>query len=159
MVNLCMYEDCPFCHHTFIAGFDPRNLRVCPSCKNAFISGQKPKHDSSCIFCSNKYKGTNNIYYLHGCPAIMADGRFVTYYNSTNEITENMKKVNGFHRTNDFRNFMQKNGVLFIEAERDYHIRKHRCSPSFACSMGWYDLWVKYHGDWTKQWTDFNHKK
>ena len=144
-------EECPKCHFVFVAGFDPQNNRVCPSCRSNFISGQKPNHNNGCSICANRYRGSNNVHYKDGCPAIMSDGRFITYYNSTNELTEAMRKMNGFRSANQFRNFMQNNGKLFMNAERNHIVKENTCSPAVACSEGWYNLWNKYGGDWTKQ--------
>ena len=83
-----------------------------------------------------------------GCPALMADGRFITYYNSTNELTDAMMKLNGFKSSNEFRTFMQNNGNLFMNAERNYILKESTCAPKIACSQGWYDLWMKDDGNW-----------
>lgn len=141
-------DECPKCHFAFVAGFSPENMRQCPSCKTNFISGQKIDHGRGCSICSNRYHGSNNVYYKDGCPAIMSDGRFITYYNSTNELTEAMRKMNGFKSANQFRNFMQKNGDLFMNSERNHIIKENTCSPAIACSEGWYNLWSKSGGDW-----------
>lgn len=163
--NLHTKEECPNCHSSFISGFDPHNQRLCPSCKTKFIAGQKIDHGKGCSICSGRYqrnslntgdqgfpsigfKGQNNVYYRDGCPALMSDGRFITYYNSTNELTEAMRKLNGFTSPNQFRTFMQNNGDLFMNSERDYITKENTCSPKIACSEGWYDLWTKYGGDW-----------
>ena len=132
-------EECPQCHFVFVAGFEPQKNRVCPSCKQHFISGET----------ANRYRGSNNVYYKDGCPAIMSDGRFITYYNSSNELTEAMRKMNGFQSGNKFRNFMQTNGKQFMDAERNHIVNENTCRPAVACSEGWYNLWNKYNGNWT----------
>lgn len=141
-------EQCPKCNHVFIAGFDAGKNRMCPACKHRFVSGQK---SNNCNTAVNRYSGSNNIYYKDGCPAIMSDGRFITYYNSSNELTEAMRKLNGFQSGNQFRNFMQKNGKQFMDAERNHILNENTCQPAVACSEGWHDLWNKYGGDWTQQ--------
>lgn len=133
--NLQTRESCPSCKNVFIGGFDSQNMRRCPSCKNKFVSAAAER-------------GGNNVYYKDGCPAIMSDGRFITYYNSTNELTEKMRKVNGIKSPNEFRIFMQNNGQLFMDAERAYIERENTCNPTTACSEGWYNLWTKYGGNW-----------
>lgn len=95
-----------------------------------------------------QFTGTNNVYFPDGCPALMSDGRFITYYNSTNELTEIMKKQNGFRSENQFRTFMQSHGDLFMNAERDFQIKNNTCSPATACSEGWHDLWTLKDGYW-----------
>lgn len=96
-----------------------------------------------------QYTGADNIYYEEGCPARMSDGRFITYYNSTNELTNAMQKVNKFRSANQFRTFMQKNGDLFMNLDRQYQTAKNTCSTNTACSEGWYNLHTKYGGSWT----------
>ena len=148
--NLHTKEECPNCHFVFVGGYDTNNTRQCPSCNTQFISGQKPSH-KNCSTCANKYPGSNNVYYKDGCPAIMADGRFLTYYNSTNELTENMRKINGFTNSNEFRQFMQKHADKFMDAERNHLLTENTCCPNIACSQGWYDLWDKNGGSWAKK--------
>jgi hypothetical protein len=101
------------------------------------------------VSACGKYAGTNNVYYRDGCPALMSDGRFITYYNSTNELTEAMRKMNGFKSPNEFRTFMQNNADKIMDAERSHIIRQNTCSPTTACSEGWNDLWTQHGGDWT----------
>ncbi len=135
--SLYTKEECPACHSVFISGFNADGIRSCPSCKQKFISRQK------------KNSGANNVYYKNGCPAIMSDGRFITYYNSTNELTEAMRKLNGIQNTNEFRTFMQKYGDKIMTAERNHMVKENTCSPQTACSEGWYKLWTQNGGDWS----------
>lgn len=135
--NLHTREECPSCHFLFIVGFNSSNVRICPSCKQRFVSEQ------------NKNHGANNVYYKNDCPALMSDGRFITYYNSTNELTETMRKLNGISNPNEFRIFMQKNGNQFMNSERNYMLKENTCSPTIACSEGWHKLWTRNGGDWT----------
>lgn len=98
---------------------------------------------------TQSYTGTNNIYYKDGCPAIMGDARTLTYYNSTNELTEEMRKINGMKNTNEFRTFMQTNGDIFMNTERRLYLENNTCSPKTACSEGWYNLWTQKGGRWS----------
>ena len=143
-----MHEECPECHFVFMNLDDPYMVRECPSCHYRFKHGQKKVHQKHCPVCNLRYHGGNNVYFKEGCPALMSDGRFLTYYNSTNELTEAMRKVNGFRSANQFRNFMQTNGDLFMATERDFLINKNTCAPVTACSEGWYDLWTKLGRYW-----------
>lgn len=128
-------EECPHCRNVFISGFNEDNIKKCPSCKQKFVT-------------KAANRGTNNVYYNDGCPALMSDGRFITYHNSTNELTESMRKLNGIRSPNQFRNFLQKNADLFMNAERNHITKENTCSPATACSQGWYDLWEKNNGNW-----------
>lgn len=153
--------ECPNCHSTFTAGFDPNNTHNCPNCKSRFQEGQQSNHGPGCSICSSRRgqvtcapcsssmpRGAHNLHFNDGCPAIMSDGRFITNYNSTNELTEQMRNLNGIRNPNEFRNFMQKFGSAFMDAERDHTIRANTCMPQTACSQGWSDLWQKHGGNW-----------
>lgn len=130
-------QQCPNCNYNFMAGFTNNNIQACPKCKKKFS------------LMSGNFSGTNNVYYSDGCPALMSDGRFITYYGSTNELTQAMQKMNGITSSNKFRNFLQQNGDNIINAERNYALRENTCNPSIACSEGWYDLWNKNEGNWS----------
>lgn len=132
--------ECPMCHFVFIVGFDPETVKNCPSCKQRFNLGQTIDHGAGCSICLNRFKGSSNVYYKDGCPAIMSDGRFVTYQNSANELTEAMRKLNGFKNSNEFRNFMQNNGTQFMELERNHIQQESTCNPKSGCSDGWLEL-------------------
>lgn len=142
-------DECPLCHFVFTPNGNVNNIINCPSCHRKFKLGTAIDHGKGCAVCHMRYHGANNVYFRDGCPAIMDDARFITYYNSTNELTEAMRKMNGFKSSNQFRTFMQTNADLFMESEREYQIRENTCAPTVACSEGWYDLWTKKDGDWT----------
>lgn len=141
-------EECPLCHHCFMAGYDSNNIRKCPSCKQKFRSGTKIDHGPNCGICLNRHHGANNLYHKDKCPALMSDGRFITYYNSSNELTEAIRKLNGINSSNKFRNFMQKHADLFMDAERRHTIKENTCAPCIACSEGWHDLQMKHDSNW-----------
>ncbi|RYE14216.1 MAG: hypothetical protein EOP34_07100 [Rickettsiales bacterium] len=88
--------------------------------------------------------GENNIYYKNNCPAFMSDGRFLTYYNSTNELTESIQKMNHIKNINRFRNFMQNNGNKFINLEREFLIKNNTCQPRISCSSGYTHLYNNF---------------
>jgi len=142
--NLHTREMCPNCHFVFVSGYDPDDIRQCPSCHQKFISKSMPNNCHS----NTTNRGANNVYYRDQCPALMSDGRFLTDYNSTNELTNAMRKKNGFQSSNQFRIFMQTNGDLFMNAERKHLLNKNTCQTNIACSEGWYDLWTKRRGSW-----------
>jgi len=136
---------CPLCRFIFIAGGSISNVVNCPACNLKF---KRAFPHSNCQGNGKLYGGANNVYFKDDCPALMSDGRFITYYNSSNELTEAMRKMNGFKSANQFRTFMQNNGDLFMASERKYIIDKNTCEPHTACSEGWYDLWTKRGGYW-----------
>ncbi|AUV58339.1 hypothetical protein [Bandra megavirus] len=142
-------QECPFCHFVFVTGFDDNNYKKCPSCSTTYQKNLQINHGPGCSICTGRHRGSNNVYHNNGCPAIMSDGRFITNYNSSNELTESMRKLNGITNPNEFRNFMQKNGELFMDAERNHIVKENTCRPKTACSEGWYNLWTKNNGDWS----------
>lgn len=95
------------------------------------------------------YSGLNNIYFKDGCPALMSDGRFLTNYTSANELTEIIKRSNGFTNMNQFRNFMQNSADSIIDVERQLKLKENTCSTNIACSEGWYNLWSILNGKWS----------
>jgi hypothetical protein len=92
--------------------------------------------------------GSNNVY--KNCPAIMSDGRFVTRWDSSNDLTHQIQLLNGIPSSNQFRNFMQQNADVIMASEREFINRNYGCNPQIACSEGYYYLNVrpnptKYH--------------
>lgn len=143
--SLYTSEQCPRCGYTFSIGFDNSNIVKCPSCRTNY---EKTKN-APCTTCRTDYPGDNNGYYKQGCPALMSDGRFLTNYRSSNELTDQMMKLNGIKSSNEFRNFLQNNANKFINSEREYLLNQNTCDPKTGCSQGWYDLWNVNGGDWS----------
>lgn len=117
-------QKCPYCNYIFICGFE--NNPRCPECKKKFAKQFN--------------QGANNVYYNDGSPAIMSDGRFITYRNSTNELTESLRKLNGIASPNEFRTFMQNNANKFMDGEKNYVNSEAQTGPKIACSQGFYQL-------------------
>ncbi len=135
----------------FVAGFDKSDLTQCPGCKNKIritnntIKNKTPTNANNNIKINLPLQQNKTE-----CPALMSDGRFLTYHNSTNELTEAIRKLNGFTSSNQFRNFMQNNADLFMNAERNQLLKENSCRPKTACSEGWYKLWTQNNGDWSQ---------
>lgn len=79
---------------------------------------------------------SNNIY--HNYPAIMNDGRFITMYNSSNDFTNKIGKINGICNSNRLRNFLQTNAKQIMKNENKYFYNEYSCHPNIACSEGYY---------------------
>ncbi len=141
--NLHSKEQCPQCHFNYIAGYEENNIRRCPSCK------YKYNNDNKCSTNTLLNKGLNNTYYNYGCPALMSDGRFITYYNSTNELTECMRKLMDSKVLTHFVILCKKNANEFMNAERKYQENINTCNINTACSEGWYDFSTKMNSDWS----------
>jgi hypothetical protein len=87
-------------------------------------------------------------------PPFMDDGRFLTYFNSSNELTEAMRKAHGFQSENEFRTFLQRHGQEILDGEKQYQLNTNSCGMSNnACSQGYADM-LKYNGT-NKFWGDF----
>jgi len=69
--------------------------------------------------------------FYKGCPAKMADGRFLTDYRSANAREQYNKTINGYGLAGDnqFRMFMQQNGEQIMDSEWDFYINQVACKP------------------------------
>lgn len=95
-----------------------------------------------------KYQGANNIYYADGCPAIMEDGRFISTWRPSSEITNEIGTFNNIRNSNALREFMQTNALNLMRENRAYLTQTNTCNPDTSCSEGYYNLWMKNHGQW-----------
>ena|ERR1700747_3721733 len=84
---------------------------------------------------------SNNVY--EKCPARMEDGRFITRWQSTNELTHSIQEMNGIQSSNQFRTFLQQNTPVLIANERKYNNQTFGCNPNVSCSEGYYYLNVR----------------
>lgn len=112
---------CPFCSNQFMININDSSLQTCPSCEQYIMNETNHNEDDF--------------------PVIMNDGRFITNYGSTNELVEQMRKLNGIQNSNQFRNFLQKNALEIMNSEREYILRNNTTEPKISCSEGWNRLW------------------
>lgn len=89
------------------------------------------------------YSGSDNIHYKSGCPALMSDGRFLTYHNSSKELTNALQRKLGISNSNDFRVFMQKYGDMLMLADLNHTIKNNTCNPRTTCGISWLD-WLNH---------------
>jgi hypothetical protein len=87
-------------------------------------------------------EGANPVY--PNCPAIMSDGRHITYYNSTNELTRRIQELNNIKSSNAFREYLQSNAENIMNNERKYIEHRFSCVPNIACSEGYYYVNTRY---------------
>ena len=66
------------------------------------------------------------------CPALMSDGRLFTDYKTATRRNEYIKHVNGFHRDDEYRAFLQSNGATMIGNLWNYHKTHNSCNEC-AC--------------------------
>lgn len=124
------YEICPRCGFKLILK-QALEIITCPTCHNSYRSKNHNKKEN--------LSGCNNIY-KNNCPALMSDGRFATYYNSTNSLTDALMKANGFNDSNKFREYLQNNAINFMNSERKLLHENNSCYPNITCSESWYEL-------------------
>jgi len=137
------------------------DVSVCDNCGND-VSSER------CLRCSAFMKNlssrrekriktnTNNVYYDDGCPALMEDGRFITNWRPSNEITEEIGTWNNIGNSNQLRLFLQTNGTNLLKKQNSYLTQNNSCQSKTACSEGYYDLWMKGQGNWD---TFFDHER
>ena len=117
-------------------------------------SFQQPKSTFKCP-CDTRSHSDNNSMFAEGCPALMSDGRFLTWHGSTRELTEEIRRRNGIRNPNKLREFMQDNAEKFIQADRSNAMNRSMCSPQTACSEGWRKLWEDCNGNWANYQPDY----
>lgn len=83
------------------------------------------------------------------CPIIMADGRFGTYYGSTNDYMNRLQRRAGFRNSNEFRRFLQEYGGELKRRERENFIRRNFPLPLNVTSQGYQQLLYDFNGDWS----------
>ena len=76
----------------------------------------------------------DNRYYKHGCPPLMSDGRFLTSYVDSSVLNQYIRDVNQIYSANDFRNFLQKEGLNIINKERQFIVENNTCEVDGKCT-------------------------
>lgn len=69
------------------------------------------------------------------CPAVMADGRFITNYNVDSAITQDIRKKYNLFSTHDFRDFLQINAQNLMK--ENFMVNGGTCHPNIKCSYGY----------------------
>lgn len=77
-----------------------------------------------------------NVIYNNGKPVIMSDGRFITDYSPSKELTINMQKKYGIRDTNKFRSFMTKNADHIIRDNMMSNLGDYNVKSNICCD-GW----------------------
>lgn len=128
-------DTCPSC------GIFAQNTELCPNC-GGFLKDLKQLKNI------RMNQGANNQYWNNGCPALMSDGRFISNWRPSTEITNEIGMMNGLSNSNQLRLFMQENGLNLMKEQRAFLIQTNTCAPATACSQGFYDLWMNKNGAW-----------
>lgn len=123
--NIPPISTCPLCKSKHVTNRID-GLVDCKSCKKIFIKDYNKNPTAT---------GSNNVYYDQGLPALMSDGRFITNYKSSREITDDMIRKYKLKNSTDARKFLQKNGRSIIKSDLDTNWFDY--NPKISCSQGW----------------------
>jgi hypothetical protein len=75
----------------------------------------------------------DNRYWSYGCPALMQDGRFLTNYVRFNVFDQNIRYINNIETAFEYRKFLQTNGDIILNREREFLNKNNRCQVNGAC--------------------------
>lgn len=65
--------------------------------------------------------------FYKGCPAVMSDGRFLSDWRQSTVRNENIKNRNGIRRDDQYRNFLQTNGLRIMNNDWDFNRKNNSC--------------------------------
>lgn len=66
----------------------------------------------------------DNRYFVHGCPELMSDGRFITNYLDNDVFNHKIAHINKLETSHQYRDFLQKNAVQLMNKERAFFAKK-----------------------------------
>ena len=75
----------------------------------------------------------DNRYFQYGSPALMSDGRFITNYLPDRTIEQYIRYVNNIGSAQEYREFLQKNGDIIINREREIITKENTGSVNGNC--------------------------
>tara|TARA_B100001093_G_scaffold83714_1_gene75202 strand:- start:2905 stop:3192 length:288 start_codon:yes stop_codon:yes gene_type:complete len=76
----------------------------------------------------------DNRYYKHGCPPLMSDGRFITSYVDSSVLNQYIRDINQICSANEFKSFLQKEGLEIMDRERKHIIENNTCDVHGKCT-------------------------
>lgn len=83
--------------------------------------------------------GLDNRYHRYNCPGVMDDSRIFTSYIPNQTLIDIIKYSNNlgqcYNDNNDFRLFMQQNGVNIMDRERSFLEDNYSCNFSGKCGQ------------------------
>ena len=86
---------------------------------------------------STCYKASDNKH--HGCPPRMSDGRHFTDYRPSCDADQTIRRDNNMCGSNQYREFLQNNGVAIMNKDRKHACELNCCAPckkeAFADTM------------------------
>ena len=75
----------------------------------------------------------DNRYSNYGCPALMQDARFITNYLPSRTIEQYVRHINDIGSAQDYKLFLQKNGDVIMNRERDFMNKTNTCGVHGKC--------------------------
>jgi len=75
----------------------------------------------------------DNRYVMYGCPPLMQDGRFITNYLPNRTVEQYIRSINNIDSAQDYRAFLQVNGDIIINREREFITKQNTCCVNGTC--------------------------
>lgn len=70
----------------------------------------------------------DNRYFSQGCPPLMHDGRFITNYTNFKIFEQYIRNINKIGSAQDYRKFLQDNGDMILNNQRDSDNKINTCN-------------------------------
>jgi hypothetical protein len=75
----------------------------------------------------------DNRYYSYDCPPLMNDGRFISNYVRSSLFDQYIRNTNNLDSSQDFKDFLQKNGSTILNNIKSYYRKENSCSIGGKC--------------------------
>jgi len=75
----------------------------------------------------------DNRYFKYKCPPLMQDARFITNYTESRIFEQYIRNVNKIDSAQEYKRFLQSNGELIMNREKDYQQRMNTCGVNGKC--------------------------
>ena len=76
----------------------------------------------------------DNRYFKYGCPPLMSDARFITNYLPNRTFEQYIRNINSIDSAQNYREFLQTNGDVIMNREREYTQKTNTCSVHGTCA-------------------------
>jgi hypothetical protein len=71
--------------------------------------------------------------HFFNCPPLMSDGRFITNYTGKRVIEQYIRNINNIDNIHDYKNFLQLNGNIIMNREREHQLKINSCKEQGKC--------------------------
>lgn len=75
----------------------------------------------------------DNRYFNSECPALMQDGRFITNFIPKRSFEQFIRNVNNINTSSEYRKFLQNNGELIMNREKEFIEKNNTCGVNGMC--------------------------